>query len=281
VILALPALFTAVVARFAAEAATVTPGTVSALDDHTVGTSSPSVHTGAAPTGAMSVVLRVVASGTIGTAGITYEYSLDGGLTWSTTTALGTAAYVTIPGTGVRIDFSAGTLIAADRVAFTTTAPVLAVVPQVFGWRPPAQRTGQPRRICWVPGKDGDVGKLAPARNPGRNPRPLATLLELFTVYIEAQDPSAPEDELAQYQVARELFDAWLRAVHLAARGTYTVESLAWVDEKKERRFGATLRAVCTVQAMVPDAEFDSAPVDTEADVTTSLLDVDEHTETA
>jgi hypothetical protein len=276
VILALPALFDAVIARFAAEAVTVTPGVVSALDDHTVGTSSPSVHAGAAPTGAMSVALRVVAGGTIGVAGITYEYSVDGGLTWSTAAALGTAAFVTIPGTGVRIDFSAGTLLAGDRVAFTTTAPVLRVVPNAFGWRRPAQRTGLSHRICWVPGKDGDVGKLEGARQPGRNPRPLATLQELFTVYIEAQDASAAEDELAQYKAARVLFDAWLRAVYLAARGTFTVESIGWVDDKKERRFGATLRIVCTVQAMVPDAALEIAPVDTTAEVTASVLDLDE-----
>ncbi len=159
--------------------------------------------------------------------------------------------------------------------------PPTTPVPQSFGWREPAKRSGT-RRIVWVPGDDesGDLGKLAAAKSPGRNPRPLATLGELFTVYLEAQDPAAPETERNNYQIARELFDAWLRAVHLSAHGTYAIVSARWLIEKNVRRFGTTIRVLGTIEAMVPDAALETAPVDTHAEIDTSELNVTETTTT-
>jgi hypothetical protein len=160
---------------------------------------------------------------------------------------------------------------------------------QSFGWREPAKRgdatTQAPqmrRRIAWVPGDDasGDLGASAPARNPGRNPRPLATLAELVTVYIEAADLTAAENELAQYRAARFLYDAWLRAVYIAARGTFQIRSQRWVDDRATRRFGATIRVVLALEAMVPDAPLETAPVDTDALVTTHLEPNDDEGET-
>lgn len=137
-----------------------------------------------------------------------------------------------------------------------------------FGWREPTkqtnQGTGRANRILFVPGddssEDADLGKDAPARNPGRNPRPLATLLESFTVYVWARDASAPENELKQYEACRFLYDAWRAAMYHAARGTITIEKQAWCTKSKERRFGAEIRAVCTVQAMIPDTPWPEAP---------------------
>jgi hypothetical protein len=171
---------------------------------------------------------------------------------------------------------------AADAAALEQDPP--AVPPaQPFGWRAPAQ---QPRgaRIVWVPGDDssGDLGELGPAKQPGRDPaRPLATLGELFTVYLEAHDGSAPENERAQYQATRELFDAWWRAVYLAAHGTVTVEDARWMTARKERRFGATLRVLASVEAMVPDAPYAYAPLDTRAVIDVEELDHAEQMQTA
>lgn len=153
----------------------------------------------------------------------------------------------------------------ADEAA--AEVPPATPIAQPFGWREPTKRAGE-RRIVWVPGADGDVGEVGPARNPGRNPRPLATLDELFTVWIEGFDSSEPENELKQYTAARLLFDDWLRAVHHAAHGTYEIHSVRWVDDKNLRRHGATIRVVASVEAMVPDSESETAPVDTDADVT-------------
>lgn len=123
---------------------------------------------------------------------------------------------------------------------------------QPFGWREPSKRLAG-RRIVWVPGDDGDVGEVAPPRHPGRNPRPLWTIREFCTVHVEALDASSPEDELAQYQAARELLDAWLRAVYLEGHGTVAIVDVRWIDDKALRRAGAAIRVVLTVEAMVPD----------------------------
>lgn len=64
------------------------------------------------------------AGGTIGVAGITYQYSLDGGRTRSPVTALGVANTILVPGSGgVNFDFAAGTVVAGDILRTRTFAP--------------------------------------------------------------------------------------------------------------------------------------------------------------
>lgn len=153
---------------------------------------------------------------------------------------------------------------------------------QTFGWREPAKRGDVKPRIVWVPGDDltGDIGAPAPARNPGGNPRPLATVHELVTVYIEGADDSDPEKERAQYRATRLLFDAWLRAVYLAARGMFALRSHRWLIDRSTRRFGTAIRVVLSIEAAVPDRPYETAPVDTDALVTTHLEPNDDEGET-
>lgn len=75
---------------------------------------------------------KVITGGTIGTAGITFQWSLDDGRTWSPVTALGIANTFTVPADtnpvgsaapGIKINFAAGTLVANDFVTFRTSAP--------------------------------------------------------------------------------------------------------------------------------------------------------------
>lgn len=98
-------------------------GDYGAIDD--AGVTGTSVVTAAAtePLDDYEVIFQVVSGGTIGVAGITLRYSLDGGRTFSPVTALGTADSFAISGTGVEVDFAAGTLVAADAFSFRTTAP--------------------------------------------------------------------------------------------------------------------------------------------------------------
>lgn len=148
----------------------------------------------------------------------------------------------------------------------------------VFGWRQPQKHKVRESRIVWVPGDiGGSAGEIRAARNPGGNPRSLATLGELFTVHVSANDPQFPENELGQYQATRLLYDAWYRAVYLAAHGTFSVQSLEWNVTKNERRHGAGLICVCEVEALVPDSPYTTVPLEG-ADITTSLDDVDEVT---
>lgn len=136
--------------------------------------------------------------------------------------------------------------------------PTGPLAPSTFGWRQPSRQEIPGSRIVWVPGDDsnGNLGEIAPPKYPGRLPaRPLGTLLELFTVYIHGQDASAPESERAQWKATRLLFDAWFRAIYLAAYGTFQITEAAWVIDKNQRRFGTTIRVLGTVQAMIPDAD--------------------------
>jgi hypothetical protein len=68
-------------------------------------------------------VFEVMTGGTIGTAGIVFRYSLDGGRNYSPRIALGTATSYAIPNTNVTLNFAAGTLVAEDVAYWTSTAP--------------------------------------------------------------------------------------------------------------------------------------------------------------
>lgn len=80
-----------------------------------------------APEDAYEVRWECLFGGTIGVAGITFRYSLDGGLTWSASTALGTATtFALLDGpelAGLTLAFAAGTFDTGDVVTFNTTAP--------------------------------------------------------------------------------------------------------------------------------------------------------------
>jgi uncharacterized protein YcnI len=68
-------------------------------------------------------ILTVTTGGTIGTNGIVFTLSLDGGRT-EKSIRLGTASSYAIPYIGVTINFAAGTLIADDVYTFRTSAPM-------------------------------------------------------------------------------------------------------------------------------------------------------------
>lgn len=139
----------------------------------------------------------------------------------------------------------------------------------VFGWREPGkqvnQGVGQANRVCFVPGAELEGGKYAGARAPGRNPRPLGTLLELCTVRCWAFDGTDPNSELAQWRAARLLHDAVYRAIQLAMR-TAEIANLTvgeafgkprWVRPNTERAFGAELEFTLTVESMIPDEAYE------------------------
>ncbi len=78
----------------------------------------------AAPWDDYEAYFVVRTGGTIGTAGIIFQWSLDGGRTLSPLTALGTGNTFTFPlSGGLELHFAAGTLVAGDKVTTRTTAP--------------------------------------------------------------------------------------------------------------------------------------------------------------
>jgi hypothetical protein len=153
----------------------------------------------------------------------------------------------------------------------------------LFGWRIPAQHPIG-NRIAWVPGDpSGIVGSYLPPRNPGGYPRSLGTLGESFTILINGQDPSDPENEMRQYEIVRYLRDAWYRAAYHAAYGAFSVRNEQWVNDRIERRHGAALKMVVELQAAILDVPYPEgdlgqglAPPDTGALVDVQELDVSE-----
>jgi hypothetical protein len=70
------------------------------------------------------VKFLVVSGGTIGTAGITFQVSLDAGRNYGPVLALGTANSYAIPNAGITLSFAAGTLVTGASYTFSTTEPV-------------------------------------------------------------------------------------------------------------------------------------------------------------
>ena len=153
-----------------------------------------------------------------------------------------------------------------------------ATVTQVFGWREVPKQPTEVGRIVWTPGDEsGSLGEIGTPKQPGRvAARPLATISELVTVTISAVDPLNPEDEQRQYETTRALYDAWYRAMYLAARGTFTLKTSFWLVDKKTRRYGNAIRAVVAVDAAILDAAYTSAPTDTSALVVSTMVATDD-----
>lgn len=103
-------------------------GDAGAVDFEGTGTSVITIDATDEPEDDYEVYFEVITGGTIGTAGITFRVSLDGGRTLSAELALGTLTTYPIPDpagglSGVTLLFAAGTLVAGDTAAARTTAP--------------------------------------------------------------------------------------------------------------------------------------------------------------
>lgn len=150
-----------------------------------------------------------------------------------------------------------------------------------FGWKEPPRQATNPNRIIWTPGDgSGSLGDLGAPRYPGGLPaRPVAMLLESFTCLIVGANPQTPQDDRAQYHQARLNYDAWFRAVYLAAVGTFTIKSQAWDVTRKEGRMGAAIKVVGTIQAVIPDEPCSFAATNTVGTATASIVGPDGSTE--
>lgn len=105
---------------------TTTTGAYSAVVKAGGGTATPAATAATYPYDNFDVVIRFIVGGALGTSGITYQYSLDGGTTWSVVTALGTALVITIATTGISITLGTATqtILAGETATFTTTRPL-------------------------------------------------------------------------------------------------------------------------------------------------------------
>lgn len=71
----------------------------------------------------LDVALKFSAGATIGVAGAKFQYSLNGGLSYSLTYSLGTANTFVIPNTGLTVNFGAGTVLSNSVFMFSTVEP--------------------------------------------------------------------------------------------------------------------------------------------------------------
>ena len=101
-----------------------TTGAYGTIDTSGVaGTSVVTVDSSSKPYGTYEARIRVYLGGTVGSAGVQLQWSLDAGRTWSNIIGLGTATSFTIPNSRVKLNFAAGTLTTGDLIAVRTLAP--------------------------------------------------------------------------------------------------------------------------------------------------------------
>lgn len=104
-------------------------------DVTTVGAYGAVTHTGAGtsvvttdatvePYDSYEVRFKFLTAGTIGVTGITYQYSVDDGRTYSAVQSLGTDSDITLADYNVKIEFAAGTILANQEESFRTTEPL-------------------------------------------------------------------------------------------------------------------------------------------------------------
>lgn len=86
------------------------------------GTGTSVITTTGDPVDDLEVVVKVKTGGTVGTAGIKYIYSLDGGRTYSPEQSLGVALTALLGASGITLNFAAGTLVAGDIASFNALA---------------------------------------------------------------------------------------------------------------------------------------------------------------
>ena len=106
----------------ACKATTLTAGAQTAITHTGTGTSVVTVTGNAFDTYFVEVL--VMANGTIATGPCPITISLDATRTFSPIINLGTATTYVIPGTGLTLNFAAGTLVAGDTYTFSTTEPL-------------------------------------------------------------------------------------------------------------------------------------------------------------
>jgi len=149
-------------------------------------------------------------------------------------------------------------------------------VTQTFGWKEPASLINSAPHIVWVPGDpNGSAGSIVPPRMPGQVPaRSLNDFDELFYVEFHGMNRADPESDQAQYNAAMTLFHLWWRAAYISRSTRVSFVSASWLNDRKVRRAGATIRAICAIQCPILDTASSPALPGTRASITVSELDV-------
>lgn len=112
----------------------------------------------------------------------------------------------------------------------------------------------QSNRIVFVP----IGGTFGPARNPGRNPRPLRTWLATCDVHVFGFDNTADgytsdQREIFHYYQCEALFNNICRAIYLICHGEFDLSSPRWTLNPTELKFGKELVFTWEIQVPILD----------------------------
>lgn len=107
------------------------------------------------------VIVKIITGGALGTTGITYVFSLDGGVSWSDEQSLGTSLTLTCSGgVSFALSSSASTLVANDTWSVTTTGPKIGTADLADSFAALKDYDGEWLRVLVV-GCDADATMLA------------------------------------------------------------------------------------------------------------------------
>lgn len=281
---ALSYLYNAVVAFFATFATAGAYGalTVTGAGTATIGAGS------TAPASDYDVRVRFTQGGTVGSPGIQYVASLDGGVTYDLNpTDLGVANVVVVSSlaSGVSINLGAGTVLANELVSFQTEGPrkqATIVVGERSKVAQINQGPGGANRIVIQPGDDGGKdGEFLGVRGPGPKtivPPPLDNTTtaqgtqvrrisdwnRLFMISVWACDPARPRDDLPSYEACERLLEDFMQAVTATYPAHIAWGAPTWTRKTVDTEYGREIRVPLAIRSTMfdlPESTVTPSPV--------------------
>lgn len=163
------------------------------------------------------VLVKFITGGTIASAGITFQVSLDAGRSFNTqsspTIVLGTANTYAIPGTGLTLNFAAGTILANQTVSFSTNEPywnTAGVQAGILAFQASSYALGGVGSIHVV-GSPGFAAATGPSCSSIQGY--LDTLANTGFIYQRAMMASRDASPAAAYSGTGETEQAWMTAL--------------------------------------------------------------------
>lgn len=151
-----------------------------------------------------------------------------------------------------------------------------------FGRKARTEQVTGPRIVLAYGDPAGVAGEIGPAKQVGRNPRPLGTFAEIFHIIVSgAGSATDPTNERAAYTATRLLFDAWYRAAFLYAGPRIVFVGAQWLIDRVTARFATSFIATFSLEAMIPDAALGLVDFTARGLLTSHMLDHAEVVETS
>jgi len=228
-----------------------------------------------APKSDYEVRIRFTAGGTVGTPGISYAVSLDGGAT-ELQKDLGTATSIAVwsEASGVTVNLGAGTILTGEVVAFTTEGPRKNARVD-FGWRGMVEQTNQgpggANRVVFRPGDDsGRDGPIVAVQRPGMRdvtPPPTTGMAGIRTrslwdwnrvglVSVWACDPARPQVDAASVEAVERLLEDVMQGIQALAAGLVTWGPPIWVIATTDTQYGREIRIPLSLRTTFFDLPF-------------------------